>query len=347
VLERALDRNSETVFSLSLLDEQGRVLAYVGPEDPESAGRELYLFQVPLERGRGKGWGKGAGTEGSEWSIEVALESSTADFISRQARNHNLIVTAAILMLLGVGFYFARTLKRFLILKNREDSERHLASLGALSATLAHEIRNPLGAMKGLTQLVQEDLPSGHKSQELMKTVVAEAERLEQLVTDLLVFAKPNELRLTEFDLVALVREVSHLLSPQAADVGARLDVTGIDRALIKSDQDGMRQVLLNLILNAVEAVAPEKSGRVELIVSSDSRDVEVEIIDNGPGLGEKDPADLFLPFATGKVKGSGLGLAVSKRIVERVGGSIKLENAADGGVRCTIRIPRKPVRKV
>jgi nitrogen-specific signal transduction histidine kinase len=110
-----------------------------------------------------------------------------------------------------LGFYFARTLKQLLLLKSREESEQHLATLGEMSATLAHEIRNPLGAMRGLTQAVTEDLPEDHASQDLMQTVIQEAERLEQLVTDLLVFARPAKPRLSHFirSLPALQDDVS------------------------------------------------------------------------------------------------------------------------------------------
>jgi C4-dicarboxylate-specific signal transduction histidine kinase len=145
-----------------------------------------------------------------------------------------------------------------------------------------------------------------------------------------------------EFDLAKVVREVADLLLPQAAGLGVGINVSGLEPTPLTSDRDGLRQVFLNLILNAVEAAAVQESGRVDVTVFVKGREIEVAVEDNGPGLGSKDPADLFLPFETGKTKGSGLGLAVSKRIVERIGGSILLSEKKEGGVRCLVRIPKE-----
>jgi signal transduction histidine kinase len=294
-----------------------------------------------LESGRGRGWGKGNGFASGEWSVEISLYSASADFITRQAYAHTIIAGIAILALLGLGFYFTHTLKRFLLLKSREESERHLASLGAMSATLAHEIRNPLGAMKGLTQVVQEDLHEDHRSQELMKTVIEEAERLEQLVTDLLAFARPLEFRLSEFDLADMLGEVTDFLRPQAEESGNVIRLSEqIDSAVVYSDRDGIRQVLLNLILNAVEASPPKAEVTLRLVNDGKAKQAKVEIRDKGPGLGELSSNDFFLPFKTTKLKGSGLGLAVSKRIVDRLGGTIRLEDKNGCGTLCTLEIP-------
>jgi signal transduction histidine kinase len=188
--EDAMVSASDTVEHISLLDSANRRLAHVGPAENAPDHPELYSFRIKLEMGRGRGWGMGAQSGRADWQIEIGMYSEPAEFIARQARLHAIVAGIGTMSLLGLAFYFVKTLNRFLALKNREESEKHLAALGAMSATLAHEIRNPLGAMKGLTQLVQEDLPDAHRSQELMGTVVSEAQRLEQLVTDLLTFAR-------------------------------------------------------------------------------------------------------------------------------------------------------------
>jgi two-component system sensor histidine kinase HydH len=332
----ALENNEDRVAYIALLDSEGQILASVGQTETDS---DVFTFQVPLRTGRGRGWGQGL-TPG-EWNVEIGLFSASADFISRQAYGHTVIAGIAVFTLLGLGLYFTHTLKKFLVLKSREESERHLASLGAMSATLAHEIRNPLGAMKGLTQVVQEDLPGDHRSQELMRTVIEEAERLEQLVTDLLAFSKPVELRLSDFDLVGLLTEAVAFLSPQAEEAGVVIRISeGMEATKVHSDRDGIRQVLLNLLLNAVEASPPDGVVRVGLSSYEKAKKATVEIRDEGPGLGELSSEDLFLPFKTTKLKGSGLGLAVSKRIVDRLGGTIRLENAVGGGSLCVLNIP-------
>jgi signal transduction histidine kinase len=337
-MESAVERNQETVASISVLDSDGRVLASAHGRETDF---EVFTFQVALESGRGRGWGKGQGVPPAEWCVEIALNSSSADFITRQAFSHAIIAAIAILTLLGLAIYFTQTLRRFLLLKSREESERHLTSLGAMSATLAHEIRNPLGAMKGLTQVVQEDLPEDHQSQGLVKTVIEEAERLEQLVTDLLAFAKPVELRLSDFNLTELLTEVVAFLTPQAEESGVVIRLESeVQSTTVHSDRDGIRQVLLNLILNAVEASPPDTEVMLQLSHDGKAKRARVEIKDHGPGIGDLTSKDLFLPFKTTKLKGSGLGLAVSKRIVDRLGGNIRLENAKDKGTQCTLEIP-------
>jgi signal transduction histidine kinase len=199
--------------------------------------------------------------------------------------------------------------------------------------------------MKGLTQVVQEDLPEDHRSQELMKTVVDEAGRLEKLVTDLLTFARPDEVRLSEFDLGNLLKEVTSFLSQQAEVSGVSIqnhhDGTPVE---VYSDRDGLRQVLLNLILNALQASPRDSSIEVRLFSHNRQRQAKIQIRDYGTGIEEENVEELFLPFKTTKVKGSGLGLVVSKRIIERLGGNVRLENAEGGGVLCSLQVPFRSI---
>lgn len=337
-LDLAVERNRDTVAFVSILDQAGNVIASAHASEVTSG---LFTVQLPLQTGRGRGRGRGLESVPAGWIAEIGLYSASADFITRQAYGHTIIAGIAIFTLLVLGFYLTRTLRRFLLLKSREESERHLASLGSMSATLAHEIRNPLGAMKGLTQVVKEDLPDHHRSQELMKTVIEEAERLEQLVDDLLAFARPADLRFSDFNLADMLREVAKFLSPQAEEAGVVIGlVQEMDSTNIHSDRDGIRQVLLNLLLNAVQASRPDTEVEVYLSTDRKAKRAKVEIRDHGPGLGGLSSEELFLPFKTTKVKGSGLGLAVSKRIMDRLGGKILLKNVDGGGSLCTLEIP-------
>jgi signal transduction histidine kinase len=149
-------------------------------------------------------------------------------FIMKQAYTQLAIAAIAIIALAGLAFYFLRAMRRVFELKSREAAERHLASLGRMSATLAHEIRNPLGAMKGLSQVAQENLPADHETQALLHTVVSEAERLEQLVGDLLTFARPPEPQITRFDLNRLIKEVTGMMAQSIDRSGIKIDpITG------------------------------------------------------------------------------------------------------------------------
>jgi two-component system sensor histidine kinase HydH len=257
----------------------------------------------------------------------------------RQAYIHLLVAGVTITMLLGLTIYFLRTLRQYLQLKSREESERHLAALGKMAATLAHEIRNPLGAMKGLTQVAQEEMSEEHNLHSIMQTVISEAERLEQLVTDLLMFARPREPQISLFNLNRLFEDIRVMLQSRLNEKKITLNmISEKDSLEIWSDENGFRQVLLNVLINAIEASS--QGGVVTARCYEDFKQVVIEVEDRGMGLGNQDPEELFHPFITTKMKGSGLGLAISRQIVECIGGTITLATYPEGGVRCTIRIP-------
>ena len=306
-----------------------------------------------MRSGTGSGAGPGAvpGAAAARRAVparlKVGIYSSAADFIRWQAYTHLAINGIAIATLIALALYFLHTLRRFLLLKQREESARHLASLGAMAATLAHEIRNPLGAMKGLTQLAQEDLPRDHKTQSMMNTVVQEAERLERLVTDLLTFARPQEPEIQRFGFLDLVRDVRAELLPKLEASGIRLETeAGPGPLWIDSDPSCIRQILLNVLLNASDSTPPGGSITVRIRHEAKERTLIAEIDDAGPGIGQRDAEDLFQPFATTKIKGTGLGLPISRRIAERLGGRLTLANRAEGGARCTLTLPADPPLK-
>jgi signal transduction histidine kinase len=351
VLEENWQLYRNSIAFVVLLDHAGRPLATAGesradaPDAPSAEvnfqGSTLFLFEEdlpappPLRRSHAP--------EAVGWRLRIGLYTSPADAIRRQAHVHLVVAAVAIITLLGLAFYFLRTLRRFLELKAREESERHLAMLGRMATTLAHEIRNPLGAMKGLTQVVQEELPKDHNAQALMQTVVSEAERLEQLVIDLLTFARPRDSVINRFNVRELIADVSAMLQAKLVDAAVTVKVvTGADSLLVQSDENGLRQVLLNVLLNAIEASPPGGVVTVAARRDAGGQQVVIDIDDNGAGLGDRDPEEFFQPFMTTKVKGTGLGLPISRQIVERVGGKMTLANRPEGSARCTIRLPVK-----
>jgi two-component system sensor histidine kinase HydH len=273
--------------------------------------------------------------------LRIGIYSSSADDIRWQALTHLLTNSLAILTLIVLARYFLRTLRHFLQLKAREESARHLTALGSMAATLAHEIRNPLGAMKGLTQLAQETLPGDHKTQSLMSTVVREAERLEKLVTDLLSFARPRETQISRFDFRGLLSETRDMLRPKLEAAGIRLEIdAGEEELAVDSDEAGLRQILLNLLLNAIDASPAGGVIRAGARYDETQQHAIAEIADSGPGLLGRSPEELFEPFTTTKVKGTGLGLAISRQIAGRLGGTLELADRQGGGVVCTLTIP-------
>ena len=341
MLESNYTNYSGSVAFLALVDEKGKVLAYKSaaadmPTIASSSIRDVFIFDEPLPRPRISHEGNVAG-----WRMRLGLYTAETNSIQRQAFLQLAISGIAVLTLIVLSVSLIRTLNRFLEMKVREGAEAQLKSIGIMAASLAHEIRNPLGAMKGLTQLAQEDLPQQHAAQQKLQTVVSESERLERLVTDLLDFAHTRKPQISEFDLFVLLSDLKTMLGSQleSSNVTLRLS-TDSNRMNIRSDPAGLKQILLNVLMNAIDAT-PE-SGFVTLTAKrkEGGASLYIQIDDSGKGLGETNPEDFFHPFVTKKVRGTGLGLAVSRQIAESLGGTLRLENLPETGARCSITLP-------
>ncbi len=222
--------------------------------------------------------------------------------------------------------------------RERQEEDRRLASLGEMSAVLAHEIRNPLASLKGNAQiletLVRREEPGGDAgpSKKLSKAerVVSEAIRLEELVNDLLHFARRGEISRTEVDPAALLRSCAEGIEPGKITV----DSKNAPRSW-SLDAARIQQVLNNLLQNAVQA-----SELVEASVGGSSGKLHFVVRDHGAGILEGSEESLFEPFHTKKTQGTGLGLAVAKRLVELHGGTISATNAEGGGAEFRVEIP-------
>jgi signal transduction histidine kinase len=345
VLESNYATYANSVAFIALLDQNNNRLAGSGklPDSPPGkmgiATPGIYEFEEPLPQPRNP---RPEGTHTSaKWRIRMGLYSADADFIQRMAFWQLTTTGLAIIALVVLATYLLRMLNRFLEMQYREAAEAQLKSLGIMAASLAHEIRNPLGAMKGLTQLAQEELPSDHMAQSQLRTVVNEAERLEKLVTDLLDFAHAKKPRISEFDLTELLSDIKAMLQSRAETSRTVLQFSlDPDPFNLRSDPAGLRQVLLNVFINAIEVSPANGIVRLTAYRDKDHNAVRIQIDDEGEGFGLKDPETLLQPFVTTKARGTGLGLAVSKQIIESLGGSLNLENLPQGGARCSILLP-------
>lgn len=326
---------SGRVAFMSLVDQNGQVLAQHGT----AAAGGVRVFEEPLARPRNMRPEANPAVAG--WRIRLGLYTSEADFIRRQAYLQLAISGLAVVALFVLAAKLVRTLDRFLELKVREGAETQLKSLGIMAASLAHEIRNPLGAIKGLAQLAQEDLPADHTAQPQLQTVVGEAERLEKLVTDLLDFARPREPQISEFDLGTLFSKLENMLRSRLDEAKAVLRISLEPAPIrIRSDPAALYQVLLNILINAIDAIPGNGTIALTARVNESHNSVVIQVDDSGKGLEPDAVRELFQPFVTTKPRGTGLGLAVSRQIVEKLGGSLSLENLPRGGARCTIKIP-------
>ncbi|MFH1277126.1 MAG: ATP-binding protein [Candidatus Eisenbacteria bacterium] len=216
-----------------------------------------------------------------------------------------------------------------------------LAAVGKLSAGLAHEIRNPLTSIKGSAELLQDDFPDGHAKRELLETLIGEADRLNNVLTRFLSFARPLPVSVREFEVREVVEEVTALLGARrgAEETPIRLH-EGDEIPTMLGDPEQIRQVLLNILLNAVQASSPGSGIDIRIRRLDDSGKVEILVEDRGPGFDPKALDQLFTPFFTTKHEGTGLGLAISHRIIESHGGRIAASNRPGGGARVSITLP-------
>jgi len=234
--------------------------------------------------------------------------------------------------------------------ENSEAFERlrerdRLAAIGEMSAGLAHEIRNPLGAIKGAVQVLDpQRFPE--ETRELMGVIVEEVERLNDVVSQFLAYAKPLKPSLVPTQVNTVIQRTVALFAEEqrCQSVEFKLHLLP-DLPLIMSDADQLRQVLLNLLINAVEAFegAPGKIEVSTRVVSSPRKldhQVELRIRDHGPGIDAENMKRIFVPFFTTKAQGTGLGLAISQRIVNSHGGRISLQSRLAVGTTFILRFP-------
>ena len=215
---------------------------------------------------------------------------------------------------------------------------RALATIGESAAMLAHEIKNPITAVNLALRAVATQL--GEDDAAVLEDLVARMQRLEALMRRTLTFAKPIELRIAQVEARKLCEQVLRAQRTEVVKRGAEVEIQ-IDEpeVLLNGDRQLLDEVLTNLIANALEA----GKARARIVMSVrrvGSSTVVFAVDDNGPGIAEHQRGNLFKPFSTTKVKGTGLGLAFCRRVVEEHGGTIEAQTSSLGGARFEIRLP-------
>jgi signal transduction histidine kinase len=227
------------------------------------------------------------------------------------------------------------------------DRQEKLASLGMLAAGVAHEIRNPLTAIKAALFIQQKNFEPG--TQEFLDVKIVEREilRLENVVNEFLLFARPTEPQLVTIAADAPLREVQTLLTPQLTASNIQLVLEESPPLRIKADAAQIKQVLINLVQNAADAIG--KNGLVKLrarqdrkrIANVETNVVVLEVTDNGKGIPPEVQQRLFDPFFTTKETGTGLGLSIAVGIVHRHGGALQYQTQVDYGTTFGIILPQ------
>ncbi|MBI2821914.1 MAG: sensor histidine kinase [Acidobacteria bacterium] len=216
-----------------------------------------------------------------------------------------------------------------------------LAALGQLSAGLAHEIRNPLGSIKGSLEILENEIPPAHPKREFVEILKEETARLNSIVAQFLKFARPPQPAIAPVSVNELIDSTVALLQEQARQVQVEI-VKEQDPSLplVPLDADQIRQVLLNIMLNGIQAMPQGGKLRVRSGRSSNSGCVEIGVSDNGHGIDEDCLKQIFDPFFTTKPQGTGLGLSICYQLVQSHSGRITARRNAGRGMTFCVEIP-------
>jgi signal transduction histidine kinase len=217
-----------------------------------------------------------------------------------------------------------------------------LATAGTIAAGLAHEIRNPLTAIRSGIQMVRDQGSAADDTIEVLDEVIHEVDRIDRLVGGLLTFARAPRASFGEVDMVDVVSRGIALVEARARRRGLSLEADLPPQMPLWGDAGQLEQVVLNLLLNAVEA-SSDGTVAVSLTVtgSDPGAQVKLEVRDSGPGIPAEHSDRVFDPFFTTKREGSGLGLPISFQIVRRHGGDLTLAAAPEGGTMATVMLPQ------
>lgn len=225
--------------------------------------------------------------------------------------------------------------------KNRQLARKNrLADLGQMASHIAHEVRNNLMPMTLYLSLLRRRLDQDPDALNVMDKIQSGFAALQSTLSDLLHFASERPPQRRSFPVRQLVREVCDALLPQLAAQHVRVQTDIADDDLLWADREMLRRAVLNLALNALEAM-PD-GGELTFTCWSGPRAVELEVADTGPGIPEPVQQRLFEPFFTTKSDGTGLGLAIVYRIAQAHGGQITHANCPEGGSAFTLRLPRR-----
>ncbi|MDR2603919.1 MAG: hypothetical protein LBC55_01000 [Desulfovibrio sp.] len=238
------------------------------------------------------------------------------------------------------NLFILRDISEMKRLRAEAQRNERLTALGHLAAGVAHEIRNPLSTVKGVAVYMAKRMPPGGREEEAAGTLIAEVDRLDRVVSELLEFARPGVLATAEYPLRELVDRALRLAD---ADLKAKRIVVKVEQEPefppVSVNGERLTQALLNLFLNAIQAMETGGELRVGFRLLPGG-EFSIAVGDSGPGIPEDVQGALFTPYFTTKAGGTGLGLAIVHQIVEGHGGTIRAANAPGSGAEFTITLP-------
>ncbi len=227
-------------------------------------------------------------------------------------------------------------------LERQLERGRRLAYMGEMAASIAHEIKNPIGSIRLFVDALARDFSNPVAQKNFKEVIPQEVENIDRMVRDLLFLARPPSLTKVQLDLAEIIKVTLQFCSEDIASKNISLDANLPDGGVeVLADGEKLKQALRNIVLNAVEAV-PAGTGNITVNLADEGRTASMAITDNGPGISEEDLPRLFHPFYTTKHGGTGLGLAIANRIVEDHGGSIEVTSRLNASTTFSIVLPKE-----
>jgi two-component system, NtrC family, sensor histidine kinase HydH len=275
--------------------------------------------------------------QGQTLALRMTLHTYRADSVVRRARIGLVIMGALLLTAWVMGIFLYRFARREEQHRNEMARRERMAHLGEMGAVLAHEIRNPLAGIKGYSQLLQEQI-QGSLHMAYLELIITETLRLEELVSALMSYSRQEQVSPEAVDLSSLLKHSLALILPETEGGGIIQQTFFTEGAIVFGNRNSLEQVMLNLLKNALQAMPDGGTLRAE--VHHFTRDVVVTVTDTGPGVPPENRELIFEPFHTTKPRGTGLGLAVCRKIVEEHGGTITVGGEPGNGAIFTITLP-------
>lgn len=225
-----------------------------------------------------------------------------------------------------------------IVLKRKMEQQEALNTIGQMAASIAHEIRNPMTSLKGFVQLLKHN--SSEDCLKYLKVMDSELQRMEAILTELLYLSKPKERMYEKISIIKVVEEVVELMLQHALSHNVILKLESYDfyKAKIIGNDNRLKQMLINLVKNAIEVM--HNGGTITVKLESLNNGVLISVIDEGPGMSEVELDRLFTPFYTTKETGTGLGLALVKKVIEEHNGAIDVESTVGVGTTFKISLP-------
>jgi len=242
----------------------------------------------------------------------------------------------------NIGYMFIlQDITELRVLERTIRQREKLAAIGDLAAGIAHEIRNPLSSIKGYVTYFGSLFAKGSENREAADLMAGEVDRVNRVISELLEFARPSDLKIKPTKLQTLIDHALRIIihDLQGADIEVRIQLSP-DLPLVDMDPDRMTQVLLNIFINAVQAMP--QGGILTITGEQDKNGFIIRFTDTGKGIAEGDQANIFNPYFTTKKNGTGLGLAIVHKIIEDHGGSVQVQSALDKGTTLTIHLPQQ-----